>query len=206
MQDIFFLKGALLGFLIAAPVGPIAILCIRRTIEYGRWSGFFSGMGAAIADTLYGAIAAFGLTFISDFLIENEFWLRIIGGAFLVYLGIKTFLAKPMETGNGVTHKTLTSDFFSTFFLTMTNPLTIVSYLAVFASIGLSKSQSNYIESARWLILGVFLGSAIWWIILSEGITLFRKRVTQKAMLWINRFAGLFIFAFGLAIWLTLLL
>lgn len=199
----FFLKGLLLGFAIAAPVGPIGILCIRRTVEFGRLSGFFSGLGAAFADMLYGVIAAFGLTLISDFLMTQQLWLRIIGGAFLIFLGIRTFFSKPMEKNKDVSHKTLFSDFVSTFFLTMTNPLTILSYVAIFAGLGLSDLQSNYIN-ASWLVFGVFMGSALWWLILSEGVTLFRKKVSQKVMTWINRIAGAMIVAFGLAAWITL--
>jgi len=197
----FFVKGMILGFSIAAPVGPIGVLCIRRTIQYGRWSGFFSGMGAAVADTLYGMIAALGLTWLSGFMVAEQFWFRVVGGAFLLYLGIKTFRAKPMGKGNEVTHKTLTKDFASTFFLTMTNPMTIISYLAIFAGLGLTPEEG----SPTKLILGVFFGSAIWWIILSEGVTLFRSMVSERVMTLINRFAGALIAAFGIAAWLSLL-
>ncbi len=106
-----FLKGAVLGFAIAAPVGPIGILCIRKTLQYGRWSGLFSGLGAAVADTLYGAVAAFGLTLISGYLIMGEFWLRLIGGAFLFYLGMSTYYAKVEKKDRPVTHKTILTDF-----------------------------------------------------------------------------------------------
>lgn len=199
----FFLKGLLLGFAIAAPVGPIGILCIRRTVQFGRLSGFFSGLGAAFADMLYGVIAAFGLTLISDFLMTQQVWLRVVGGAFLIFLGARTFFSKPREKNKEITHKTLISDFVSTFFLTMTNPLTILSYVAIFAGLGLSDLQGNY-TNAGWLVFGVFLGSALWWLILSEGVTLFRKRVSQKVMTWINRIAGALIMAFGLAAWISL--
>lgn len=194
MDYLFLLKGILLGFCIAAPVGPIGILCIRKTLNYGRLSGFFSGLGAAVADTLYGIISAFGLTLISDFLVTGRFWLHIIGGFFLLFLGAKTFLSKPLETARPVSHKTLFGDFISTFFLTLANPLTILSFVAVFAGLGLAGHQ----ESAPLLVAGVFLGSTLWWLILSEGITLFRKKISQKVMIWVNRIAGLIIMAFGI--------
>jgi len=193
----FLLKGAILGFSIAAPVGPIGILCIRKTLQFGRFSGLASGLGAACADVLYGIIAAFGLTFFSDFLLAGQFWLRLIGGLFLIALGMKIFLSKPVEKIEGVSHKTLVGDFLSTFFLTLSNPMTILSFLAVFAGLGLTEELSER-SNAVILILGIFLGSALWWLILSEGVTFFRKKLSQIVMLWINRIAGLIISAFGL--------
>ncbi len=200
----FFLKGIILGFSIAAPVGPIGVLCIRRTLQYGRFSGLFSGLGAALADAIYAVIAAFGLTFISNFLIAGQFWLHLIGGAFLLYLGWRTFSSKPAEKARPVSHTSLLNDFVSTFFLTLSNPLTILAFVAVFAGIGLSSIKGTYIDAAA-LVVGVFLGSAIWWLILSEGVTLFRKKVSQKVMLWINRTAGIIIACFGLAALISLL-
>lgn len=200
----FLLKGMILGFSIAAPVGPIGVLCIRKTLQFGRLSGFFSGIGAAFADAIYAVIAAFGLTFISNFLLAGQFWLRLIGGSFLLYLGWKTYIAKPIEQAKHLAQTTLMHDFLSTFFLTITNPMTILSFLAVFAGIGLSNTGGNYIQAIQ-LVLGVFLGSAFWWLILSEGVTLFRKKVSHEVMIWINRLAGLIILGFGFAAIATLL-
>lgn len=201
MDLLFLLKGAGLGFAIAAPVGPIGVLCIRKTIQFGRLSGFCSGLGAAVADAIYAIIAAFGLTFVSDFIAQGQFWLRLIGGAFLIYLGLRTFFAHPQETmGAHGSHKTLFADFLSTFFLTLTNPLTVLSFLAVFAGLGLTTFTGGY-ASATCLVLGVLLGSTFWWLILSEGVTLFRKKVSQRVMGWINRIAGIMIMAFGLLAW-----
>lgn len=203
MEPSFFLKGMLLGFSIAAPVGPIGILCIRRTLQYGRFSGLFSGLGAALADTIYAIIAAFGLTFVSDFLLAGQYWLHLIGGAFLLYLGIKTGLTKPTEKVQLPSHKSLLNDFVSTFLLTITNPMTILAFLAIFAGFGLTSVQGNYADASA-LVAGVFIGSAIWWLILSEGVTLFRRKVSQKVMLWINRIAGLIIAVFGIWVLLSL--
>lgn len=201
MELDFFVKGIILGFAIAAPVGPIGILCIRKTLQYGRWSGLCSGLGAAAADTLYGIVAAFGLTLISNFLFTCQFWLHVIGGGFLLYLGWKTFFSKPIDGCNGVLHNSLFRDFLSTFFLTLTNPMTILAYLAIFAALGLpAKMDGNHFHAVR-LVVGVFVGSALWWLILSEGVTLFRKKVNRDLMTWINRFAGLMISLFGLAVW-----
>jgi threonine/homoserine/homoserine lactone efflux protein len=202
MEYSFFLKGLILGFSIAAPVGPIGILCIRRTLQYGRFSGFVSGLGAAVADAIYAVIAAFGLTFVSNFLIAGQFWFRLLGGIFLLYLGWRIFFAKTKSKTTDVSHTTLVNDFISTFFLTLTNPMTILSFLAIFAALGLSSLHGSYFEGST-LILGVFLGSAVWWLILSEGVTLFRKKVSEKVMLWINRIAGMLIAAFGIVALLT---
>lgn len=205
MEIIFFLKGTLLGFSIAAPVGPIGILCIRRTLQYGRFSGLFSGLGAAFADTFYGMIAAFSLTLVSDFLMAQHFWIHLLGGCFLILLGAKTFFAETREVTNGqVIHRSLVSDFISTFFLTLSNPLTILSFIAVFAGLGLV-DVSEKIADAAILVTGIFLGASLWWLILSEGITFFRKKVGQQTMIWINRIAGMIIVAFGLVALISVL-
>lgn len=201
----FFLKGMIVGFSIAAPVGPIGILCIRRTVQFGRWSGLFSGLGAALADAVYAIIAAFGLTLISHLLIAGQGWIRGVGGLFLLYLGWKTFFAKISDNTKKVSHKTFLSDFISTFFLTITNPMTILSYIGVFAGIGLSSLQGSYAESAS-LVIGVFIGALLWWLILSEGVTLFRKKITKPIMVWINRIAGILIAVFGVIALLTLVI
>ncbi len=196
----FLIKGLILGFSIAAPVGPIGIHCIRKTLSFGRLSGLVSGLGAAAADLIYGIIAAFGLNFISNALVAGQFWLKLIGGLFLLYLGIKTFLSKTkVESEKKMSRGTLLKDFVTTFFLTITNPMTILSFIAIFAGLGLSQGGGN----STLLVLGVFLGSALWWLLLCEFVTLFRKRIEQKIMLWINRVAGLIIFAFGVAALIT---
>jgi threonine/homoserine/homoserine lactone efflux protein len=197
MDFIFLLKGAILGFCIAAPVGPIGILCIRRTVQFGRFSGLFSGLGAAFADTIYGIIAAFGLTFISNFLIDHQFWLQIFGGIFLLYLGAKNFFARQQENTLSVSHKNLWGDFFSTLLLTLTNPMTILSYIAIFASLGMSRTNDSS-SSLIALVIGVFLGSILWWLILSEGVTFFRTKLNEGVMVWINRSAGILIALFGI--------
>lgn len=204
MELHYLLKGAILGFSIAAPVGPIGILCIRKTLQFGRFSGFFSGLGAALADTLYGIIAAFGLTFVSDFLLTQQIWLRLLGGSFLFYLGIRTFFAKSFDIGDfRISHKTLLADLISTFFLTLSNPLTILSFVAVFASFSLINVDESYAD-AIWLIIGIFLGSSSWWLLLSEGVSFFRKKVSQDVMCWINRGAGMLITGFAMLVWFSI--
>jgi threonine/homoserine/homoserine lactone efflux protein len=193
----FLLRGLIIGFSIAAPVGPIGILCIRRTLNGGRISGLVSGLGAATADSIYGCVAGFGLAFISNFLVKQQIWLHLIGGAFLCYLGIKTLLAKPANQAAAARENGLLGDYASTFFLTLTNPMTIISFAAIFAGLGLANTRGNY-GSAGILVLGVFMGSALWWLVLSSGVGIFRKKFNTNSLQWVNRISGLIITGFGL--------
>ena len=198
MDIISLYKGLVIGFSIAAPVGPIGILCIKRTLSSGRIIGLLSGVGAATADTFYGCIAAFGLTFISDFLLQHQIWLRLIGGAFLCYLGFKTYFSQPSVSPSPANQISFLSAFSSTFILTLTNPLTILSFTAIFAGFGLVKAGGNY-SSAALTVLGVFLGSSCWWVILSGLTSLLRNRISLLGLGWINRISGLLILGFGIA-------
>ncbi len=198
-MDIHFLiKGIVLGFSIAAPVGPIGILCIRKTLAEGRLSGFVTGLGAATADAMYGVIAAFGLSAVTTFLVGQRSWIQLIGGAFLLYLGIKTLLAKVNTNQAEIgTKKGLIASYISTLGLTLTNPMTILSFVAVFAGLGIGNEAKSY-ASATLLVVGVFLGSALWWIFLSGIVGLFKKRLTPNILIWVNRVAGLVIVSFGI--------
>lgn len=188
-----FLRAILIGISIAAPVGPIGVLCIRRTLSNGKLAGFLSGMGAATADMVYGAIAAFGLTVLTNLLVKNAFWLQLIGGLFLLYLGIKTFLEKPADRAAQAKQGGYFSMYLSTFFLTITNPITILSFAAIFAGTMIGRN----IGSPLMMVAGVFTGSASWWLALSFGIGLMRDRVNQIHMTWINRISGMIIILFG---------
>ena len=199
-----FLKGIILGFSIAAPVGPIGVLCIRRTLTNGRTSGLVTGLGAATADAVYGAIAAFGLTAISGFLVAQQAWLRLVGGAFLIYLGIRTLLSQPAVEAATSGSTTLAGDYASTFILTLTNPLTILSFVAVFAGLGLATTGGGY-GSAIGLVAGVFCGSALWWLTLSTAVSLFRNRFTPRSLRWVNIVSGVIIAGFGIVALASLL-
>jgi threonine/homoserine/homoserine lactone efflux protein len=190
-------RGMVIGFSIAAPVGPIGVLCIRRTLAEGRAAGLVSGLGAATADAAYGCIAGFGLTFISGVLMGGEFWFRLIGGAFLVYLGVRTLLARPAGEAAAAGGSGLVGAYASTFFLTLTNPMTILSFMAVFASLGVASAGGGY-GSAAILVLSVFIGSALWWFGLSGLVSLFRSRIDARALQWVNRVSGAIIAGFGL--------
>lgn len=204
MDASLLLRGLVVGFSIAAPVGPIGVLCIRRTLTSGRATGFASGLGAATADAIYGCLAGFGLTFISSLLISQQGWLRLLGGLFLCYLGVKTLLSRPAERPATASGASLLGAYASTFLLTLTNPLTIFSFLGVFAGLGLANTGGDY-AAAAVLVLGVFVGSALWWLLLSAGISLARARITPGALRWINRAAGAVIVGFGALAFLSLL-
>ncbi len=191
-----FLEGIVIGFVIAAPVGPIGVLCIRRTLAEGRTSGFVSGLGAATADALYGSVAALGLTFVTDILVGGETWLRLIGGAFLIFLGVRTFLARPAERAAPAGRSGLPGAYASTLFLTLMNPTTILSFAAIFAGLG-AGDASGAVLSAMLLVPGVFLGSAMWWFVLSGTVGLFRVKLSVRGLRWVNGVSGTVIAAFA---------
>src|SRR4051794_24657462 len=189
-------KGIVLGFSIAAPVGPIGLLCIRRTLADGRAAGLTTGLGAAAADCAYGFMAALGLTAVSSILVSHQWWIQLLGGLFLCYLGISTFLSKPANAPANLQSSGLWLNFGSTFLLTIMNPMTILSFVAVFAGLGLASAGVAYGESAM-LVLGVFVGSAAWWFLLSGLTSMLRQKVTTGAMQWVNRASGVLVLCFG---------
>jgi threonine/homoserine/homoserine lactone efflux protein len=203
LNSSLFLKGALLGFSIAAPVGPIGMLCIRRSLVLGSRHGFVTGLGAATADAFYGSIAAFGLTFLTTILVAQQTWIRLIGGFFLGYLGVRTFFAREHSVNDGGITTTLLNSYTSSLFLTVTNPMTILSFAAAFASMGLQHGNSYLPASA--MVFGVFIGSASWWLILSSTTGRLQERVSARAMTWINRLSGVVICMFALLALLSLL-
>jgi threonine/homoserine/homoserine lactone efflux protein len=191
------IKGVAIGFLLAVPVGPIGVLCIRTTLAEGRRSTISTILGAATADMMYGAVAAFGVTLISTFITDNFETIRFIGGIVLIYLGIRTYRA---HITNGKPKKTLNhhaGNFFSTFILTLTNPLTLVAFAAVFAGLGTVKETSETI-SALFLVAGVFMGSALWFICLVTATHIFSEFLKQKGLDVINKVAGGFILIAGI--------
>lgn len=189
------IRGVAAGFIIAAPVGPVNVVCIQRTIEKGWRAGVVSGLGAAIADTFYGAIAGFSITLVIQFLLKEEFWIRLIGGLLLIVIGAVYYFKPPAslkKKGKSSTH----SDLVSTFILTLTNPTTVLSFLAVLATLGMAGQHASW--RTMLLVAGIFCGSMVWWIVLSTIIYRLRKKITDKTMLWMNRIAGFAIAGFGL--------
>jgi threonine/homoserine/homoserine lactone efflux protein len=191
-----FIKGFVIGFSIAAPVGPIGILCIQRTLSGGNIQGLATGMGAATADALYGFIAAFGLTFVSNFLVDQSIWFRIIGGLFLCYLGIRAFLRKFQERTVSVPNSTILSAYGTTFFLTLTNPMTILFFAGIFAGLGIV-SESIHYASAGLMVIGVFSGSGAWWLLLSGATGIFRNKISGGKLALVNKISGFIILLLG---------
>jgi threonine/homoserine/homoserine lactone efflux protein len=188
------LKGIAVGFSIAAPLGPIGVLCIRHSLAEGWLMGLLTGLGAATADAAYGFVAAFGLTAVAIYLIDKQLWLSLIGGVFLCYLGIATFLRLPPN--DAVSMAGGSRPRFQLSCSLSSNPATILSFIAIFAGFGLGAYASYAAASA--MVLGVFLGSALWWVILSGCVGLLRSRLHQTWMRWVNRISGTMILAFGL--------
>ncbi|MCE5294601.1 MAG: LysE family translocator [Chlamydiales bacterium] len=191
MLGLFF-KGILLGFSIAMPVGPIGILCIGNCLNFGLRYGLMTGLGAAVADMLYGSIAGLGLTTLMTFMLGMKLWLQIGGGLFLCYLGFTLFRANT-ATSKTQTNASAANTFYTTFFLTLTNPMTILSFLAMYAGFA-NDFESNGYLSTLILSLGVFTGSMLWWCLLSFTASFYRHSFTTK---WLNRISGSFLMGFG---------
>jgi len=196
MDPALLARGVALGFVIAAAVCPISLLTIRRTLSHGRVYGLISGMGVALADSTYAAIAAFGLTAVTSVLVGGRAVLGLVGGAVLIWLAIRTILAHPAEAAIADARPGLVAAFVSIFALTMTNPMTILSFAGIFAAAGLVGRGS---AQAAMLTAGVFVGSALWWLILTSVVASLRARVTSQALAWVNRISGTVLLAFGIA-------
>lgn len=192
------IKGLIIGFALAAPVGPIAALCVQRTTNRGLLAGIVSGLGSAVADAIYGTAAAFGATFVSEFLIEHASWLQRVGGAILVVLGIRLFLARPekrkAEANGG---RGLAGAFLSTLLLTLTNPMTFVAFTAIFATMGLGAARGHSLLTAE-LVAGLTTGAAVWWSLLVLGVHGLRRHFSYEKLVWVNRAAGVFVVGVGL--------
>ncbi len=214
----FFIKGLIVGFLIAAPVGPVAVMCIHRTIAHGRLAGYVCGLGASLADTIFGAIAALGLGFLATELMTHHIWLRVVGGVVLVALGLRMTFSRhlssraekqeaeeereeqriaPKPTGSRLDFHI--GNFAAAFAITITNPITLFSFAAVFAFIDIS-DIGDYTRWGVSLVTGVFVGAALWWMLLVMGASLLRHRINDTGILWVNRISGALILAFGLAL------
>ncbi|HCA79664.1 MAG TPA: lysine transporter LysE [Bacteroidetes bacterium] len=203
MELIFLFKGLVIGFAMAVPIGPIGVMCIRKTLAEGHSRGLIIGLGAASADALYGGIAAFGLTFISDVIASQHVWLRLIGGGLLLFLGIRTFRARRKDPVVPYDNKGLLGSYISSFLLALTNPVTIFAFVAVFAAFGLGHKLS--LLSAGILVVGVFAGSCLWFLTIGYVATLFRKKLDAGGLRWVNRISGVLIILSGIAAFVSLI-
>jgi threonine/homoserine/homoserine lactone efflux protein len=203
MEPIFFLKGLIIGFAMAVPVGPIGIMCIRKTLAEGHSRGLIIGLGAATADSLYGSIAAFGLTFVSDVITKQQFWLSLAGGGLLLFLGIRTLRVKPKEPIIPFAGKGLLGSYVSAFLLALTNPVTLFAFVAVFAAFGLG--HKLVVISAIILVSGVFIGTCLWFLLLGFVATLFKRRLNSGGLTWVSRISGILIILCGVAAFVSLI-
>ena len=197
MNDILLIKCIISGFLLAAPIGPVNLICIRYTLSEGRVPGLIVGMGAAFADVLYGCAAAAGLSILTDFIVKYDIAFRWIGGLFIIFLGFATFRAAPQNTSDERNPRhSLYSLFAGVFLLTLTNPVTIFTFIAIFSSFGIAVLVTDLFTTAL-AALGVFIGSAFWWITLTSIVCLFRSKVTPRVIVHINKIAGIIIILLG---------
>ena len=190
------LRGALAGLAISAPVGPVNVLCVSRTISKGRSGGIVSGLGAAAADTIYGAIAGFSISFVIGWLERELIWIRLVGGLLLIAIGVVYYRKRPKSLRETAPRDSAASDIATTFLLTLTNPTTTLSFLAVLAVLGLGERRPW--AFTVFLVSGIFAGAMFWWTVLALVSGHFRDRFDDRAVLWMNRIAALAIGAFGL--------
>ena len=193
---VVWFQGFILGVAIAAPVGPIGLLCIRRTLEHNQALGFATGMGAAVADTIYGAIAAFGFSAALIFLTGHETLFRLLGGVFLLAIALRTYISRPpLSEDEPLKSKTCLGGFMTGLTLTLTNPVTVLAFVGLFAGVGLSGTLGY--DEAMVLVLGVFFGSAAWWLTLSSGVALVRHRISDDRLVRINHYTAIALALFG---------
>jgi len=210
LQVILLLKGIGIGFAVAAPVGPIGMLCVRRTLVDGRLAGFVSGLGAALADAIYGLVAAIILSYLSSFfreIEEHKDWISVVGGVFLLCLGYVELRSKPIDPAAGPpTTLGLIGHFFTTMFWTLTNPVTILTFIAVFTGLdvagpsGQVGAPEQEFAGITALVIGVGVGSTVWWLVLTQGVGMFRHHFFGggQTTRWPNFIAGALIIVFGL--------
>jgi threonine/homoserine/homoserine lactone efflux protein len=202
----FLLKGILVGLVIAVPVGPVGIMCVRRTIFEGKLVGLVSGFGAATADAVFGIIAGFGVTAVADWLLGYQWWLRGIGGCALLLIGGLNLHAKPQaQLDSPPDPESLSWDFLSTFLLTLANPVTIFAFAGIFAAIGLSGPEAT-LDRAAILVLGVWVGSLMWWFALGFGVGSFARSLETRHLTWVNRASGGILLLSGTALLASLVI
>ncbi len=192
-------KGIIIGLSASIPLGPIGVLCVQRTLNKGRKSGFVSGLGAAAADGFYAIVAGFSVSIITDSIAEYQFYLRIIGSIILLFLGYKLIITNPavqLRKQLKKKRKGLFGDFISIFALTLSNPITLFVFAAVFAGFQVVDPSSKTV-SVLILICGVLLGASLWWFTLSGIVSVLRHKFRLRRMLIINRVAGILVIAFG---------
>jgi threonine/homoserine/homoserine lactone efflux protein len=190
------LKGALAGLIISAPVGPVNVLCTSRALIKGRKAGIVSGIGAATADTIYGAVAGFSIQFVIGLLTREEFWIRLFGGVLLIAIGLRYYLRNPRQLKEVEKEESTHSDYVTAFLLNLANPTTVLSFLIVLTALGLHRQRSFGLSLT--LVAGVFIGAMLWWICLAVIASRFQDRLNDHTLMLMNKVAGVAIGGFGL--------
>jgi len=198
-------QGVLIGLVVAVPVGPLGLLCINRALMLGALGGLASGLGVASADALAAGISALGISFVADFLAEYQVFLRLFGGSFLCVLGYRIYRTEPAVQVSTISTNGLFSAYATTFFLALSNPVTFLSFIAIYAGWHVETLQGHYLAAAL-LMAGVFIGSGLWWLVLFAGLTLFRLNISHGFLGWVHRISGVVIVGFGITVLLSLLL
>ncbi len=208
MHELYYaIKGAMIGFIVAAPTGPVAVLCIKRTLNKGWFHGIATAVGATFGDAFYAVIAAFGLNFVIRFLTEEAFWLRLLGGCFLIGMGVYILLKRktvrqPKKSLDSVDH--LGETFMTALFLDLSNPITLLAYLAIFSGFGLS-NVGQHLYATISLVLGVIAGASLWWFLLVQVTTLFKDKLNDRGLFILNKVSAILVLLFGVLILLTLI-
>ncbi len=193
-----FLKGMLIGIIIALPFGPIGIMCMQHSVIRGMAYGLVAGLGAALADAMYGALAGFGVSMSSEFLEANQIFFQIIGAVFLCFLGLKSYFSRPKTVAEIEDSESFQKIFAGTFLLTLTNPFTLLCFAGIYAGLGLCTSSEGALATLA-LSAGVFVGSAFWWILISFGMSMLKHKIDLKWVGNINRISGVVLLCFGIA-------
>ena len=193
-----FLKSLALGFAVSAPVGPVGIICMDRSLRHGKLTGLSAGLGATVADTLYGAIAAFGMASVTDFLLAHEMWFRLFGGFIVLALSWRTYFMPPpiFQNRQPGEKRPLARIFRETFLITLSNPMTVLAFMAVYAGLGIHVESR---EDICLVLLGVFLGAGLWWTFLSLSTVFMRHKLSATVLGRFSRGAGISIALFGIA-------
>jgi threonine/homoserine/homoserine lactone efflux protein len=205
MEMGLFFKGIVVGIIIAMPVGPVGTLCVQRTITEGKINGFLTGLGATTADVIFGFIAAFGLTVVSNFLIDQQEWIRLLGGIIICLIGVKVFFLETQKKITPTKSPNHFSAFGSAFLIAITNPITIITFVVMFAGLGLVTGSNSQYGSASLTVFGVFVGSGFIWLTLWGMSLVFRERFDFGRMKWVNKIAGIAILIFGVSTLLSLI-
>ncbi|HON18039.1 MAG TPA: LysE family transporter [Salinivirgaceae bacterium] len=202
------IKGVIIGLAASAPLGPIGVLCVQKTISKGRTIGFLSGLGAATADTVYAIIATFGIGFIQQFLEDNQSWISILGLIVLFFLGVNIFLANPISQArhrHRQKYKGVFGDYISVFVLTLSNPLTVIFFGASIAAMGVFCS-GHPLYAQFFVVIGVFCGAVLWWFSLTGVVSLLRHKFRLKQLWWLNKISGAIIVLLSIVAAVSLIL